>query len=63
MIAEDAKQLFAVYGPDFEARTLDCEVSSFKRSVAYSAAAFDHVKEDISISNILLHMRHAKRRC
>jgi hypothetical protein len=54
MIAKDAKQLFAVYAPDFEAHTLDGEISSFKQSVAYSTAAFDQVKEDISISNTLL---------
>ena len=54
MIAKDAKQLFAVYAPDFVAHTLDGEISSFKQSVAYSTAAFDQVKEDISISNTLL---------
>lgn len=60
MIAKDAKQLFAVYAPDFEARTLDGEVSSFKQSVAYSTAAFDQVKEDLSISNILLDRQACK---
>jgi len=54
MVAKDAKLLFAVYAPDFEAHTLSGEVSSFKQSVAYSTAALDQVKEDISISNTLL---------
>ena len=30
------------------------EISSFKQFVSYSTAAFDQVKEDISISNTLL---------
>ena len=60
MIAKDAKQLFAVYAPDFEARTPDGEVSSFKQSVAYSTAAFEQVKKDISISNIVLDMQACK---
>jgi hypothetical protein len=57
MIAKDAKQLFALYAPDFEVHTLDGKISSFGQSVAYSTAAFDQVKEDISISNTLLDMQ------
>ena len=57
MIAKDAKQLFAVYAPDFEVHTLNGEVSSFKQSAAYSTAAFDQVKEDLSISNTLLDLK------
>jgi hypothetical protein len=30
MIAKDAKQRFAVHAPDFEAHTLNGEISSFK---------------------------------
>lgn len=41
MIAKDAKQLFAVYPPDFEARTLDGEVSSFKQSVVDPTKPYD----------------------
>jgi len=57
MIAKDAKQLFAVYAPGFEAHTLNGEISSLKQSVAYTTAAFDQVKEDISISNTLLDVK------
>ena len=63
MIAKDAKQLFAVYAPDCEAHTLNGEISSFAQSVAYSTAAFDQVKEDISISNTLLDVRFWGQRC
>jgi hypothetical protein len=34
-IANDAKQLFAVYTPDFEAHMLNGEVWSFKQSAAF----------------------------
>lgn len=57
MIAKDTKQLFAVYSPDFEVHTLNGEVSSFKQSAAYSTAAFDQVKENLSISNVLLDLK------
>jgi hypothetical protein len=57
MIARDAKQLFAVYAADFEVHTLNGEVSSFKQSAAYSTAAFDQVKENLSISNTLLDLK------
>jgi hypothetical protein len=40
-----------------EVHTLNGEVSSFKQSVAYSTAAFDQVKEDLSISNTLLDLK------
>ena len=46
-----------VFAPDFEAHTLNGEISSFKQSVAYSTAAFDQVKEDIAISNTLLDVK------
>ena len=36
MVAKDAKQLFAVYAPDFEAHALNGEILSCKQSVAYS---------------------------
>jgi hypothetical protein len=44
MVAKDAKQLFAVYAPDFEAHMLSGEISSFKQSVAYSTAALDQAR-------------------
>jgi hypothetical protein len=55
-IANDAKQLFAVYAPDFEAHMLNGEVWSFKQSAAYSTAGFDQVKENLSISNTFLNL-------
>lgn len=58
MIARDAKQLFAVYAPDFEAHNnLTGEVWSFKESAAYSTAGFEQVKENIYISNTLLDLK------
>ena len=54
MAANDAKQLFAVYAPDFEAHMMNGEVWSFKDSAAHSTAGFDSVKENISISNEIL---------
>jgi hypothetical protein len=51
MMANDEKQLFDVYAPDFEAHMKNGEVRSFKESAAYSKAGFDSVKENISISN------------
>jgi hypothetical protein len=54
MVANDAKQLFAVYAPDFESHALNGEVWSFAKSGAYSTAGFDSVKENISISNTIL---------
>ena len=53
-VANDAKQLFAVYAPDFEAHMANGEVWSFKKSADYSTAGFDQVKTNISISNTLL---------
>lgn len=53
-VVNDAKQLFAVYAPDFEAHMLNGEVWKFKQSASYSTAGFDQVKENISISNTLL---------
>ncbi len=57
MIANDAKQLFAVYAPDFEAHQFNGEVWSLKQSASYSTAGFDQVKENISISNTILDLR------
>jgi hypothetical protein len=56
-VTNDAKQLFAVYAPDFEAHMLNGEVWSFKKSADYSTAGFDQVKENISISNTLLDLQ------
>jgi hypothetical protein len=57
MVANDKKQLFAVYAPDFEARQFNGEVWSFKQSASYSTAGFDQVKENISISNTILDLQ------
>ena len=56
-VANDAKQLFAVYAPDFEAHMLNGEIWTLKKSAAYSTAGFDQVKENISISNTLLDLQ------
>ena len=56
-IANDAKQLFSVYAPDFEAHMANGEVWKFQQSAAYSTAGFDQVKENISISNTLLELQ------
>jgi hypothetical protein len=53
-VANDAKQLFALYVPGFEAHMFNGEVWSYKQSAAYSTAEFDQVKENISISNTVL---------
>jgi len=55
-VAKDAKQLFAVYAPDFEAHMLNGDVWTYKQSTAYSTAGFDQVTENISISNTLLEL-------
>lgn len=57
MIAKDANQLFAVYAPDFEAHMANGQIWSLKQSAAYSTAGFDSVKENISISNMLLNLQ------
>lgn len=57
MVANNAKQLFAVYAPDFEAHQFNGEVWSFKQSASYSTAGFDQVKENISISNTILDLQ------
>jgi hypothetical protein len=57
MVANNAKQLFAVYAPDFEAHQFNGEVWSFKQSASYSSAGFDQVKENISVSNIILDLQ------
>ena len=57
MVANNAKQLFAVYAPDFEAHQFNGEVWSFKQSASYSTAGFDQVKENISISNNILDLQ------
>lgn len=56
-VANNAKQLFAVYAPDFEAHQFNGEVWSFKQSASYSTAGFDQVKENISISNTILDLQ------
>jgi hypothetical protein len=53
-IANDAKQLFALYAPGFEAHMFNGQVWSFKQSAAYSTAGFDQVKENLSISNTIV---------
>jgi hypothetical protein len=50
-VANDAKQLFAGYATDFEARMLNGEVWTYKKSAAYSTAGFEQVKENLSISH------------
>jgi hypothetical protein len=55
-VANSAKDLFAVYAPDFEAHMFNGEVWSFKKSASYSTAGFDQVKENISISNTILNL-------
>jgi len=57
MVANNAKQLFAVYAPDFEAHQFSGDVWSFKQSASYSTAGFDQVKENISISNTILDLQ------
>jgi len=57
-VAKDAKRLFAVYDPDFEAHMLNGQVWKFKDSASYSTAAFDQVKENISISNTILDLQN-----
>jgi hypothetical protein len=56
-VANNAKQLFAVYAPDFEAHQFNGDVWSFKQSASYSTAGFDQVKENISISNTILDLQ------
>jgi hypothetical protein len=52
--AKDPRALFAVYAPDFEAHMMNGDVWSFKQSANYSTAGLDQVKENLSISNIVL---------
>jgi|SRR5271170_3240433 len=54
MLARDAKALFSVYAPDFEAHNFDGSVWKFKDSAAYSTAGFDQVKENIHLSNTII---------
>jgi hypothetical protein len=61
MVANSAKQLFAVYAPDFEAHQFNGEVWSFKQSASYSTAGFDQVKENVSISNTILDLQSCGR--
>jgi len=56
-VANDAKQLFAVYAPDFESHMANGETWSFKKSADYSTAGFDQVKKNLSISNTLLDLQ------
>lgn len=56
MVASDTTQLFAVYAPDFEAHTPNGEVWSFQKSAAYSTAGFEQVKENVSISDMILNL-------
>jgi hypothetical protein len=60
-VANNAKQLFAVYAPDFEAHPFNGEVWSFQQSASYSTAGFDPVKENISISNTILDLQSCGR--
>lgn len=57
MMTKDTKQLFAVYAPDFEAHNPNGKISTFKESAAYVTSGFEQVKENISISNILLDLK------
>jgi hypothetical protein len=57
MMAKDAKRLFAVYAPDFEVHAANAEVTSFKQSADYVNAGFNQVKENLSISNILMDLQ------
>ena len=56
-VANNAKQLFAIYTPNFETHQFNCEVWSFKQSASYSTAGFYQVKENISISNTILNLQ------
>ena len=56
-VANNAKQLFAVYAADFEAHQFNGDVWSLKQSASYSTAGFDQVKENISISNTILDLQ------
>jgi len=56
-VANNAKQLFAVYAPDFEAHQFNGDVWSFKQSASYSTAGFDQVRENLSISNTILDLQ------
>jgi hypothetical protein len=60
-VANDSKELFAVYAPDFEAHQFNGQVWSFKQSAAYSTAGFDRVKENLAISNTILTLESCGR--
>ena len=56
MLAKDAKALFALYAPDFEAHNFNGSVWKFSESAAYSSAGFEQVKENIHLSNSIIGM-------
>jgi len=54
--AKDAKEMFSVYAPDFEVHLLNGQVTHFKESANYVTSGFEQVKENISMSNMLLEL-------
>lgn len=56
MLAKDAKALFALYSPDFEAHNINGSVWKFKDSAAYSSAGFEQVKENLHLNNTIIGM-------
>ena len=56
MLDRDAKALFALYAPDFEAHMLNGQVWKFSQSAAYSTAGLEHVKKNINLSNTIIGM-------
>src|SRR5262249_463926 len=61
ILSKDAKLLFSMYAPDFEAHQLNGQVWKFNESAAYSIAAFDQVKENISVSNTIVDLKRCAR--
>ena len=55
--AKDAKEMFSVYAPDFEAHSLNGQVTHFNESANYVTSGFEQVKENISMSNMFLELR------
>lgn len=51
---KDAKLLFSVYAPDFEAHQFNGEVWKLSQSAAYSTAGFEQVTQNISLSNTII---------
>ena len=54
---KDAKLLFSVYSPTFEAHQFNGQVWKFDQSAAYSTSAFGRVQTNLSMSNTILNLR------